>query len=137
MTFVNEYVSDEDKQKIDWASIPHPHFKDPRIKLDPRRWIVDRDRDIFLMWTGRGRDEGANQHDFLFWWKGSPMPLSLAEHWIDKHTVCWRRLGLSYPRSLQSEHEAIVNSIKQALLVYGGGFAPELGMSPVAVQFDF
>jgi hypothetical protein len=110
---------------------------DPRIRIDPRRWVIDHDNDVFLMWAGNARDEASNQHDFLFWWKGTPMALSMREEWYGKTTLTWHLGLLHCPEHLRSEYDEMIQVLKEALRVYGGGFAPDLGVSPIEVQFDF
>ena len=52
MAFVNELISEEDKQKIDWSKFIAWPFSKPHR---PWKWTIDRERDVFLyLWNNRG-----------------------------------------------------------------------------------
>lgn len=51
MAFMNEYISEADKARIDFSKIKHPINRNPII---PNKWTVDRERDIALIYLGGG-----------------------------------------------------------------------------------
>ena len=67
MAFVNEYVSAEDKTRIDFASIPRRPHDDVKLhSVNPHRWTIDRERDVILIWTWSGREENSKSNYFLY-----------------------------------------------------------------------
>jgi len=134
MAFVNEFVPQEDKARIDWNSIPRPIY---RLRpIHPYRWTIDRERDVFLMKTEQGREEASNQYEFLFWWKGVPTRIRLEKSWPGKNTLRWHRLGFFVPEPLRAIEPEIIEVLKEALTVYGFDGDPKTPIA-VEVQFDF
>lgn len=120
MAFVNELISDEDKQRFDFSAIRRPPlYLDP---VPPREWTVDRDRDVFLMWT-RGSDQD-DQHAiyFVLGWRGELLPVSLEREAIGafrEHTVTtWRLRWIGIPPRLEPQRNAILLALKDALTEY-------------------
>jgi hypothetical protein len=67
MAFVNELISDADKQRIDWTNFKAWSYSDPHR---PWKWTIDRECDVFLvMLAGRGR-EGEHPQIYALSWHG-------------------------------------------------------------------
>ncbi len=138
MAFVNEYVSAEDKKEIDFSSISARPYGDPKITpVSPYIWTIDRERDVFLMWTWHGHEDAHKDNFFLYWWKGTPLGVRMDKTLIEPRTLLWRRFGLTCPAHLRAEYDEIVTVLKEALTVYG--FDGDVGENVVSVevQFDF
>lgn len=67
MTFVNENISEEDKQRIDFGQLRDPVSGHP-LPLPPYKWTVDHERDIALISLGGG--VGDFPHFFVLYWQG-------------------------------------------------------------------
>lgn len=119
MAFVNEFASQEDVEKYGLKQLCDKY----RIYCGDRfDWTIDKDRDMYLMWVGSGREDTVCQHDFVFYWnqtliearffvKGeSPRNRSGWKH--------WSLLRLFVPENLESQRFAIIEDLKQALAAY-------------------
>ena len=66
MAFVNEYISPEDVEKYGIKAQDDFYIK---AHYEPS-WTRDRERDIYLRYMGRGREEFADEWTFVLYWRG-------------------------------------------------------------------
>lgn len=126
MAFVNEPLSEEQKSTFDIDV-----FGDPRLIFNKRlnfyRWVVDRERDIFMVCIGGGGPEGGGNAPYAPYY----MVLSLKGHLI-KFVNRYRaegegRIGgekmslfvtveiAEIPAALESERNSILQLIREAI----------------------
>ena len=99
MTFVNEYISQEDIEKYHLDELEKKHH------IPVYSWTIDRERDNFLIYEGSGRKEASQMNFFFFYHKGE----------ISKHTI-WRfvdRLSKTIEWKIQRYGEPEFESIEQ------------------------
>jgi len=138
MTFINEYIPEEDFEKYKLKEIDS-HFH-PSSKS--RQWTVDRGRDIYLRRLSRGREEYAHESWWSFYWHGELLSLQLdvlraggepdKPAWTD-----WslRRIAVfndhKLPEHLKEKLPEIVSDLKAALTAYkdGGVFSQSTSYS--------
>lgn len=119
MAFVNEKISDEDMQRIDFSQIKHPLHADA---INPRQWTIDRERDIALMSLGGG--VGELPHFFVLYWKSRTINVFLRSTTTGSSStndleVTWR---LEFLGKLENVPEPeVIATLKEALFVYGYG----------------
>ena len=138
MAFVNEHISEKDKSKIDFASIGRTPHGDPKTDpVSPSIWTIDRDKDVFLMWTWSGRDDISNHQYFLYFWKGTPMHASMKYQFPAPNTVLWHLGWLNCPEHLRSEYDDMIRVLKEAFIVYEVFGDADGIIGHAEVQFDF
>lgn len=120
MSFVNEYISEEDFKKYGIEEINRQHYK-ANVGND---WTVDHERGIYLRWLVSGREECAGENDFHLYWKGSLIWLKLKV--LDfagvrggAGQIKWGLIDINLPESLNSARAEIIRDLKDALAVYG------------------
>lgn len=119
MTFVNEYVSDEDAKKYGLDSV---WMKVKGSTPFQYAWTVDRERNAFLIAYASGREEFANHHDFVLCWDGDIHKARLISHpdhgGYENVTTTWQLVGIdSDPDSVHSREEITI-LLKEALRGY-------------------
>lgn len=66
MAFVNAYLTDEEKSRLDEAKIPDPRWNLPKYCLKLRKWTVDTKRGIALIDCGIADRENYSIRTFAF-----------------------------------------------------------------------
>lgn len=119
MAFVSEYASEIDAKKYDLDGVSLYFGKDPSVRYS---WTIDRGRDVFLMWISSGREEFANKHRFVFWWRGEMLTIYLEGKGegrpSERSSKTWSLPGLDLPCHLESERHEIIAALKEALKEY-------------------
>ena len=120
MPFINEYISENDRELYDLSLI-----KKPPLYRDPTRlskWTIDRPRDIFLVWTKGGDEDHPHECYFALWWKGAVLNLRLQhvdEGDIKTHvTSTWSLEQVDIPGEFDSQRHEIIRTLKEALCEY-------------------
>jgi hypothetical protein len=118
MAFVNEYIPDADKQRIDFSKIEHPMHRKPIII--PSEWTIDRERDISLLYLGGGI--GDIPHFFVFYWQGKTINVFLRSTYIGDYPnsdteVTWRLEFLG--RLANVPENEVIKTLKEALFTRG------------------
>ena len=128
MAFVNEYISQEDIQKYSlnelWASY---RSKDDKVP-DGKEWVIDRDRECWLMDTARVRDyntdhQNTSEYIWTLHCKGTNIEVRI-EYVPGLSTpghcnMAWKLLSLS-PSSLDTlSNKEMIKILEEALQVYG------------------
>ena len=118
MTFVNEYVSEEDFKKYGFEEIDRCYGKS-NARPD---WTIDRENDVYLRWIVSGEDEFKNQHDFIFYWKETlifvRLRISNGKVLGSRGWANWRLVIMNLPEELQEKKPEIIADLKAALTVY-------------------
>ena len=146
MTFVNEYVSDEDIEKYDLNGLWNRYF--PRRKGQPflgnrPGWTIDRERNIYLLAIEQGINEHGNRTTFILWWDGVQLlaKLDLVEGSSGKFdevpfVVVWALFSITRPESCKVAREDIIQALKEALATYGY-FGVKRQIPNTVVEFKF
>ena len=128
MTFINEYIPEEDKIKYGLEEI-NERFIVGGTKC--RSWTIDRERDIYLRNVARGWGEDiCHQSTWTFSWHGELIVLELdnisttGKAGGDRHGHK-RIRKIEIPDHLEGKREEILADLKEALTAYkdGGVFA--------------
>ena len=120
MAFVNEEVSEADAKNYDFEGLSKIVHRE--IGWLRQSWTIDRDRNIFLICLGTGRDEFCMQHRFLFWWDGIIFNIGLdgvgEGNPFGKTSTTWDALSLGIPTEFPFTRDDLTNTLKEALIVF-------------------
>lgn len=135
MAFVNERMTKEERAEFAARAIPNPGYT-ARI-LEPTQWTINREENVFLVWGLQEREESHNYY-FLLGWKGTLIPVKLRESWIKGSPRTWEIIFLKTPEDLIVKRSEIMQSLKDALTVYGFDGDPSWPNNKTTkVQFNF
>lgn len=135
MAFINALMTTE--EKADFASKAIPNPGNPFHILEPYRWTINPDKNIFLVWTLEEREEPHDEH-FLLGWEGTPLPVKLRSSWLDRDTRHWELLYVRIPEEYLDKRFEILQSLKDALTVYGyNGVPNDPFNASTKVKFNF
>lgn len=128
MTFINEYIPEEDFEKYKLKEIDsnyHPGTK-------ARDWTVDRERDINLRQVSSGREEFAHETWWTLYWQGELLSLQLDvldgsgkpgepgwTHWSLRRIAAFDDHQL--PVHLKEKLPEILSDLEDALTAYKDG----------------
>jgi hypothetical protein len=121
MAFVNEYISDEDRQAYGIEAIDQNFVTGG---TSSRQWTIDRGRDIYLRVVARGRDKVAHQSTWTLFWHGELVvaDLSLVDITSSRNgkhgSVCYRLRRLRLPPYLEAQRKKMISDLREALVVY-------------------
>ena len=65
MAFVNEYISEENIKKYDIEVLNKKYYK----AHHKSHWTVDHERDMYLRYMCKGREEFGDQYTVCFYWQ--------------------------------------------------------------------
>ncbi|HHY72205.1 MAG TPA: hypothetical protein GX497_03090 [Bacillus bacterium] len=135
MAFANELMTKEETAEFKAKAIPNPGYR--REILEPRRWTIDREKNVILIWCRRERFEPYDQY-FLLLWKDIPIPMKLRDSWVSAPTREWELIYIEIPNELREKQDEIIQSLKDALVVYAyDGYPDEPFNKDTKVQFKF
>lgn len=135
MAFVNERLTKEEREELRAKAIKNPGNR--FMILNPARRTIDHNKNVFLVWAMEEREE---PHDiyFVLFWKDIPIPVELRGTWIEKDIRYWEMLRIKIPADLEQNRSEIIQSLKDALTVYGfDGYPDEPLNKNTKVQFNF
>jgi hypothetical protein len=89
MAFVNENLTEEEREKFKARGIKNPTINRRLDILDPIRWTIDRENDMFLIKAGVDKD-ACYEYYFIFCWKGEQHVISLIMD-TAPNTVIWKK----------------------------------------------
>lgn len=122
MTFVNEFVSDEDIKKYD---LPSVWMKIKGSTPFQYLWTINHKRNVFLIEYSGGREELSNHIDFALWWDGYIHKARLIKNndrleGLENLTTTWQLIGVDTDIDIDSVHskEQVLNALKDALRAY-------------------
>jgi hypothetical protein len=117
MSFVLEKVPEADIDKYGLRGINKQAGK-ANASYD---WVMDRERDIYLRFLSRDR-ESPHLSDFNLYWKGTRVWLRLEKHGEGElhgaGTTTWTFWGWTPPLELKPEFPAMIEALKEALILY-------------------
>ncbi len=119
MNFINDLIADEDRKRFDFSVFKRPTlFTEPIYS--PRRWTVDRDAGVFLIWLGGGNEEEQNAEYFSLWWHDTNIEMKLAWHSHMPNGITWTKswISISEPKDLSEHKDEIYAVLKEALVIY-------------------
>lgn len=136
MAFVNEFASEEDVEKYGLKQLCDKYL----IYRSKYNWTIDKERDMYLMWIRSGREDYANEYDFLFYWNQTPIDVRLSVNGESirdgKGWTHWSLLRLFIPENLEALRTAIIEDLKQALTAFRDWGAKSITAEHTAT-FDF
>lgn len=138
MAFANARMTQEEMKEFAAKAIPNPanHF----FALKPYQWTIDREENVFLVWGAQEREEPHDDH-FILGWRGHPLPVKLRSSWVAGDTRRWELLSIRIPEDLIDMRFEILQSLKDALTVYGFNGVPDDPFNRInagiKVQFNF
>jgi hypothetical protein len=141
MTFVNEKISEVDRQKYGITEI---NKKECTSDYKPE-WTRDHERDIYLRWMNSERDQ-PGRTNFTFYWKGTLFPVTLKRAGDGvRGGMGWNtwsiwafsnRNYLQIPSQLECHREEIVLNLKEALTAFKD-FGTHSAIADHTAQFTF
>lgn len=138
MAFVNARLTKEEKAEIEARAIPNPG--NPCFTLRPSIWTIDHQENVILIWGLREREEPYDYH-FILMWKGTPLPVKLREYWDKGLPRKWELISLKITENLIEKQFEILQSLKDALTVYGLNGSPDAPFDNInkniKVEFNF
>lgn len=119
MAFIVEYVPEADIEKYGLRALNEKAWQGD----GGYQWVIDRERDIYLRYMGRGdREEEPYRVNFDFYWKGTVLWIAFEKrvHEVPgvKCETNWEFWGWQIPPELMPEREAILAALKEALVAY-------------------
>lgn len=147
MTFLNEYISDEDRKKYDIEELYikyNPHLIKKGVPdYKKLKWTVDKDRDIFLMRMRVGREELSHHSKWVLFWEGRKISVELARASggsKDYHEVpyvkIWDLVSITQDELIDLDEDLVVKKLKEALVIFGDDGANSY-VDNVVVKFNF
>jgi hypothetical protein len=124
MAFVNEYITDQDRQKYGLDAIDGSPAM--RGRAPSRSWTIDQDRSIYLRYIGCGREEFGNHSTWHFFWDEQLLTIDLVllQAGGNPGGPCWskkRILKLPLPPQLEAKRDEIIADLREALVAYKDG----------------
>ncbi len=118
MTFVNEYISEEDIKKYDIENLNKKLY----IANYKSKWTVDHERDIYLRYIGNRREERCEEHEYYFYWQGCFIKVALKQGGggVPRGSQ-WRHyemLGITIPDEIKQHEPQIIADLKEALIAF-------------------
>lgn len=124
MAFVNEVVSEADKEKLKAF-----HFKNPVTKeiVSPIYWTIDHQRDVYLFGLGgQGYYDSEIPSFYALVWKGKRIYLRTFSKGKGNYQsgveMWWKIAGISIPESLEPQKEEVIELIKEAIDAHGSAY---------------
>ena len=135
MAFILEEISDEDRKKNSLYKPPYPSTL--------QKWVIDRERNIFLLFAAGAKTDDDNIRFFELNWDGQKIVITATDRWyktekkIDDHKFIY---DISYyiekiesPESLSVGDEDIKLAIEQALKEFGVAGSNQTGNVKVSL----
>ncbi|EKN62896.1 hypothetical protein P9E76_08600 [Schinkia azotoformans] len=121
MTFINETISEVDKEKFYSFNFKNPVTLDP---VKARKWTIDRESNAFLIGLGgQGSEFSEIPMFYAFVWKNDVIMMETfsrgtgnAQSGVE---LWWKITRIEIPEKLKSDKEVIVEQIKKAFDEYG------------------
>ena len=144
VAFVNELVPEEQKTKFDVKVFHSPWT--PRRPIEPYRWVIDRERDVFMVPLGADGSSGdpANPKPKTYLalvLRGEVIKFDAAfkeaGNWKEGiFGADWEVMHVYLPPSLMDSRHSVLGLIEEAMEAYGmpGGIRDRL--SCVSVRFN-
>ncbi len=143
MSFVNEFVPEDQKDKFD----PEVFNLGPAFPpVRPYRWVIDRERNIFLILTGRQGSGGGDGDGYIppeFFTFSFQKQLIKFEAEITASrskdggwALNWFVINLKIPPSLQPKREDILKELIDAIKTHGTSTGtPDSRITSINIDF--
>lgn len=136
MAFVNERMTKEQREAFKERKIPAPTW--PLRILESSTWTVDHERDIFLVWGSRLREDNHSNTYFVLGWEGIYIQIKLKFTFLNKTSQRWSIVEFDIPKELIENKQEIITDLKKALTVFGlFGNPLDPNNNNINVIFDF
>jgi hypothetical protein len=144
MAFVNEFVPEEQKDKFD-PEVFNLGLARPPSR--PYRWVIDRERDIFLIHV-RGSGSGGGQgdgyippHHYSLSYEGLIVKFEAEVRSHEKTKNClvrnWVVKNLTLPPELKDKKNQVIELLKEAIAVHGDSSGtPDADIVEVNILFN-
>jgi len=136
MAFVNEKISDADRMTFNSFNLKNPITKET---LNSRRWVIDRERNAFLVGLGGQGIYGCEIPMFyaLIWNKNMIMLETFSKAAGSNSTGMefnWKITRIEAPECLMKDKDEMMDMIKEALIAYD---TSDNNGSATKVNFDY
>ena len=151
MTYINEYISAEDRAKYKIDEVEQRYERLFGLISRGGGWTFDRVKNSYLIKikSGRGFDNESGILYFVFYWGGLEIlvkTITLA-YGGERNSTQWRKYGLvqididdtapqDQQESFKDNYDAIIADLKQALIVYKD-FGVLSNSTEFVATFDF
>jgi len=119
MPFVNELISEEEKNNFDFSVIDVSYQIRPKLY----KWTIDRERNSFLIWVRQDR-EPPHHHTYVFVWKGlrfEPLIRYTSEKTANGKLIQTCRIdNVCLPQNFlvpSKDNDEMLDALEEALLV--------------------
>lgn len=150
MAFINDYLTNEEKEGFKQRAIPTGVFwKGGILGYDPYSKVkctLDRDEHIYLFDLGKYHDaQDLDELNFALVWDSlsgdEAIQISVKMGFLRKSIdgeegVLWHSLSLGLPKNLKSEKGTIIDTFKKSLVSYGVNGMPGREIKFV-IKYDF
>ncbi|MDZ4074618.1 MAG: hypothetical protein U1E04_07695 [Hylemonella sp.] len=144
VAFVNELVPEEQKTKFDPKVFHSPWT--PRRPIEPYRWVIDRERDIFMVRLGGDGSSGDPSNPITKTYLALVMrgevikfdaAFKEAGNWKEGiFGADWEVTDVYLPPSLADSRDTVLELIKEALEAFGTSGGNREWLSSVSVRFN-
>lgn len=154
MSFVNAYLTEEEKAMFDEKKIPDPRWNLPKYCLKTNKWTIDKERRLALICCGvADRDEYEKQTFALFYKKldnEHMISLTLIKKYFEdvkenmlrneynvNLVIKWIVHDRSKPKALNITNQELLDILADALTAYGVDGWPDEDYSVKAfIEFE-
>lgn len=144
MAFVNERVPEDQKSKFDPKVFFNPNSGSFRRPIALYRWVIDRERDVFLIRLGgggpwEGGDAPKPKEKLALSWKGEVVKFEArvsavgdAKVWVAN----WEVVNIYIPQALEAHRDMVRQLIREGLDAMGNSTCHREGAIAVNVHFQ-
>lgn len=125
MVFIVEVIPDEAKERFNFNSLNYPKRGMPNA----RKWVIDKERDIFLISAGPfyGGPDAPDWRAFVLWWGGAFAKFVLdnkvtGDVKTNDQDITWTLVQAVLLPELEQKRSEILASLREALDVYGDAY---------------
>ncbi len=128
MTFVNESVPTDAKEKYDLTGFVGPFGPCKVGDLELYKWTIDRERNAFLLFVGGGggAHQGVRRREWYGLWWGGEIAHFAADEVITKDSqgqlLTWDQASLTLPANTNCTREHWIGLLRDALDAKGLGY---------------
>ncbi|PYG83911.1 hypothetical protein LY28_03759 [Ruminiclostridium sufflavum DSM 19573] len=124
MAFIYEKISETDRQRLNSFNLVSPLTKNKPIA--PSKWIIDRERDVFLVSLGgQGFYESEIPRFYALIWKNNVVLVETFRNGVgslsDGVEISWKITKIEAKESLLKDKDEMIELIKEGLDAEGSG----------------
>lgn len=122
MAFVNEAISEADMDIFNSYKLESPFTAN--LLIEPYKWTIDRERDVFLVSLGgQGREHSEIPEYYALVWKKNIIIMETFSGGVGSASTgvekWWKITSIKVPESLMQEKDTVMDLIKEAFDAYG------------------